>query len=997
MALFVFRHITDLWVCHMYLNCNSHFSLNYGTLSVIDLLTYAKEAGVTTMALTDINNTSGCLDFMRLAKDYGINPVIGIDFRRNTEQLYVCLAKNAEGFKQLNEFLTIHRQNHTELPDEPPALPDCFVIYPWKKGFNRSLKENEFVGLRHYDVTAFRLFGKCAADKLVALAPVTFRNKKDFNTHRILRAIYHNELLSKLPKDEQGKEEDRLLTADEMKEAYAEFPETLTNAQQLLAQCHIDFQFKQAKNKRCFSSSVEEDNQLLTAKAEEGLHYRYKEITPEIRKRFDSELTTIIEQGFCAYFLINLDIVNYAKQQGFFYIGRGSGANSLIAYCLQITDVDPIELNLYFERFINSSRKNPPDFDIDFSHIDRDQIREHIFKKYGNCAALVGSYNTFERKSAIREVGKVFGLTDSDIEHLQEGRIDKTKADQYGKLVLEYADHLHEMPNMLSIHACGILISELPITYYTALELMPVGFASTQFSMLEAEDVGLYKFDILSQRGLGHIKDAVDLVKQNQGIEVDIHRIQDFKEDERIKQMLKTGDSIGCFYVESPAMRQLMRKLEVQDYLGLVAASSVIRPGVSSSGMMREYILRYRYPERRELAHPQLLKIMPETFGVMVYQEDVIKVAHLYAGLTLEEADVMRRGMSGKFRSRAEFQAVREKFFSNCAGKGYAFEEVAEIWRQIESFAGYSFAKGHSASYAVESYQSLYLRAYYPIEFMTGVLNNFGGFYSTEFYLHEAKMLGANVELPCINNSQNLAVLNGKTIYMGLCLIKDLEQKSLNHILLEREYGGQFKSLEDFIKRVPISLEQLRILIRIKAFRFTGKTNRELLWNVHMFLGKTKKTTPRKELFENPADNTEIPTLDYSPLVDAQDEMEILGFPYTSPFELLTKNYDKAVTPAQAMMKHLGKTIYMLGYYVNIKRVTTITGQIMYFGSFVDKAGKLFDTVHFPLSIEQYPFTGKGCYLLKGRVIEDFNVPSLEVVQMQRVPWAFADDKSVTF
>ncbi len=960
-------------------------------MSVTALLECARNAGVTDMALTDINNTSGCLDFMRLAAGYGIRPVIGIDFRRNTEQLYVCLAKNAEGFRQLNEFLTIHRQNHTDLPLDPPALPDCLIIYPWKKGFTRALAENEFVGLNATDVAAYRLFGKCAPEKLVALAPVTFRNKKDFNTHRLLRAIYHNTLLSKLPLTEQGKETDRFLTPEEMKAAYNEHPHALENAAQLLRLCKIDFEFKQPKNKHCFNAKLEEDNKMLLELAEEGLHYRYKNLTDTIRKRFDTELATIIEQGFCAYFLINWDIVHFAKEQGFFHIGRGSGANSLIAYCLQITDVDPIELDLYFERFINSSRKNPPDFDIDFSHTDRDKVREYIFNKYGNCAALVGSYNTFERKSAIREIGKVFGLTDYDIETLQSEHTDKSKADRYGQLVLEYADYLHEMPNMLSIHACGILISEKPITYYTALELMPVGFPSTQFSMLEAEDVGLYKFDILSQRGLGHIKDAVELTKQNQGISIDIHRIQDFKEDQRIREMLKTGDSIGCFYVESPAMRQLMRKLEVADYLGLVAASSVIRPGVASSGMMREYILRYRYPEKRKDAHPRLLEIMPETYGVMVYQEDVIKVAHLYAGLTLEEADVMRRGMSGKFRSRAEFQIVRAKFFSNCKEKGYPDDEAAEIWRQIESFAGYSFAKGHSASYAVESYQSLYLRAYYPIEFMTGVLNNFGGFYTTEFYLHEARMLGANVELPCVNNSQNLAVLSGKTIYMGLCLIKDLEQKSLNHLLLEREYGGPYKSLEDFVKRVPISLEQLRILIRIKAFRFTGKTNRELLWDVHMLLGKSKKTAPRKELFETANESTELPTLEYSALVDAQDEMEILGFPFTSPFELLSKNYESKTTAAKDLLSNLGKTIYMLGYYVNIKRVTTITGQTMYFGCFVDKAGKLFDTVHFPDSIEQYPFTGKGCYLLKGKVVEDFNVPSLEVSQMQRIPWAFSE------
>ena len=961
-------------------------------MSVEELLQYAERLGIRRLALTDINNTSGCLDFLRLAPKYNIKPIIGIDFRHNTEQLYIGLAKNNEGYKELNDFLTHYRTQHQEVPRKPPYLPNCIIIYPWnKEQAPVSLKANEYLGIRPADIPAFRLYGKKQAqNKLVVLAPASFRTKKDFNAHRLLRAIYHNMLLSMLPVTEQGNEGDKFLPLNDLVEMYEDYPQITGNTDKILKECRVQFEFGKNKNKCTFYATAEEDEKELKALALEGLYYRYKNPDPFIVDRFNSEFETICTLGFTAYFLINWDIVRYAREKVFFYIGRGSGANSLIAYCLRITDVDPIELKLYFERFINPSRRNPPDFDIDFSHTDRDDIRQYIFNKYPGHVALVGSYSTFEKKSCIREIGKAFGLPDDEIESLQSDRLDKRRLDQYGTLVLTYAALIHGLPNQLSVHACGILISELPITTYTALELMPVGFPSTQFSMLEAEDVGLYKFDILSQRGLGHIKDAVELVKANRGEDIDIHRIQDFKEDLRIKALLKTGNTIGCFYVESPAMRQLLRKLEVEDYLGLVAASSVIRPGVASSGMMRQYILRYRYPEKRKEAHPVLWEIMPDTFGVMVYQEDVIKVAHIYAGLTLEEADVMRRGMSGKFRSRAEFQAVRDKFFSNCKDKGFPDAEVAEVWRQVESFAGYAFAKGHSASYAVESYQSLYLRAYHPIEFMTGVLNNFGGFYSTEFYLQQAQMIGATIELPCVNTSNNLAVLTGTTIYMGLCLIKDLEQNTVQSILLERQREGLFKSLDEFIKRVPVSLEQLRILIRIKAFRFTGKTSKELLWDAHMLLGKTKKTAPKKELFAMPAQPNHLPALEYGQYEDALDEMKILGFPYTSPFTLLQKQYP-GVIYASELMAQLGKVVYMVGYYVNIKKVNTIHGDIMYFGSFIDSKGALFDTVHFPQSIEQYPFTGKGCYLVKGTVIEEFDVPSVDVTHMQRINWMFSE------
>ncbi len=975
----------------MFLNCHSYFSFGYGVMSIDKLISHAIQMGVKTMALTDINNTAGCLDFLRRCKKTKLlRSVIGVDFRNGDEQLFIGIAKNNTGFKELNDFLTKHKRAKEDFPADAPQWEHCYVIYPWQRHTKRELLPHEYIGLHADDITSYRLYGQYAHDKLVALLPVTIRHKVSFDRHRLLSAIRHNTLLSKLGKDQHGKNSDRFYPRECILKLYEEFPQALANAEHILQTSHVDFEFNKESNnnKACFTKSREEDILLLTTLARTGLAMRYGAHPGfKVKRRFMKELRIIIDLGYASYFLINWDIVQYARRKGFYYVGRGSGANSLVAYSLYITDVDPIDLDLYFERFINPERRNLPDFDIDFSHTDRDDIRDYIFREYDGHVALVGSYSTYEHKSSIRELGKVMGLPANEIEALQSEWLDRKKVDRIGKLILKHAEKLREVPRQLSVHACGIIISEAPITTYSALEYFPVGYPSTQYSMLEAEDVGLHKFDILSQRGLGHIKDAVELVRTNRGEEIDIHRIQDFKVDLRIKDMLIKGDTIGCFYVESPAMRQLLRKLHVQDYHGLVAASSIIRPGVANSGMMREYILRYRYPERRKLANKRLWDIMPDTYGIMVYQEDVIKVAHMYAGLTLEQADVMRRGMSGKFRSREEFQAVKEAYYGNCKRKGYPDDEAIEVWRQIESFAGYSFAKGHSASYAVESYQSLYLRAYYPIEFMVGVLNNFGGFYSTEFYLHEAKMLGAQIELPCINHSNNLAALYGKTIYMGFCLIKDLEVATVENILRVRE-EGEFADLNDFVKRVPVSLEQVRILIRIKAFRFTGRTAKELLWDAHLLMGKEKKSAPRRELFRVAAHSDTLPPLEYDQYEDALDEMKILSFPYTSPFRLLSRNYDK-LTLAKDMMTHLGQTIYMVGYYVNIKRVTTITGETMYFGSFIDEQGYLFDSVHFPRSIEQYPFTGRGCYILKGKVIEEFNVPSLDVSHMQRIPWAF--------
>jgi len=467
---------------------------------------------------------------------------------------------------------------------------------------------------------------------------------------------------------------------------------------------------------------------------------------------------------------------------------------------------------------------------------------------------------------------------------------------------------------------------------------------------------------------------------------IDIHDIPRFKDDERIKEQLRNGEAIGCFYVESPAMRMLLKKLRVDNYLGLVAASSVIRPGVASSGMMREYILRFRFPERRKDAHPVLLDIMPETFGVMVYQEDVIKVAHYFAGLDLGESDILRRAMSGKFRSREEFAKIEEKFFANCRKMGHDPEITKEVWRQIESFAGYAFSKGHSASYAVESYQTLFLKAYYPIEYMVATINNGGGFYRWDVYLHEARRHGALVEAPCVNFSDAATVLRDKTIHLGLVMLKDLDRNTFTNILVARMQDGAFKNLYDLVKRTGISLDQVSLLIRVGALRFTGKAKKELLWEAHFMLGTMKPAVPTPDLFDVEPRSFELPQLSTEEYENAFDEMELLGLSLCSPFELLRDKTVESVRVAQFKV-HLNKVIRTRGFMTSIKYTRTGKGKTMYFGTFIDRNGEFLDTVHFPPVAAKYPFRGRGIYRMEGKVVEEFGFYSLEVMRMIKEPY----------
>jgi len=971
--------------------------MRYGTFNEKELIELAQENDVETIVLTDINNTSACLNFVRLCTKHKIPKAIGVDFRNDHQQLYVVIARNNEGFQEINTFLSTHLEHKKPFPDHAPLFENAFVIYPLVKVMELEktrFRESEFIGisiaaLRKLPFTAYIKM----TEQLVVLQTVTFRNKKDFNAHRLLRCIDLNILLSQLPELQQGSYENQMLPLAELETAFGDYPFILENTRRLLAQCSISFNFENAQlnaNQQRYLDSKTADYELLKSLAYDGIDHRYgdQHDKKDVVERIEKELGIVQKKGFVAYFLINWRICKYARSKNYFYVGRGSGANSILAYLLQITEVDPIELDLYFERFINDYRTSPPDFDLDFSWDDREDITRFIFSEFDN-VALLATYNTFQYRAVIRELGKVFGLPRADIDLLTTGNFQQHQLDQMHRLVLRYSLLLKDMPNYTSIHAGGILITDRPIHYYSATSLPPKGYRTVQFDMHIAEDAGIHKFDILAQRGLGKIRDTIEIIKYNQpdAPVANVHTdVKKFMKDPEINKMLSRSGCIGCFYIESPAMRMLLSKLATNDYIGLVAASSVIRPGVAQSGMMREFILRTRYPEKRAQAHPIMQGIMPETYGIMVYQEDVIKVAHYYAKLDLAEADVLRRGMSGKYRSREEFQKVEQKYFQNCLHLGYDPAESQEIWNQIKSFAGYAFAKGHSASYAVESYQSLYLKRYFPLEYMTATLNNGGGFYRPELYVHEARMCGAIIEAPCINNSNIANIIKGKSIFLGYSYLKELEKKTMIRIIEARHQEGKFVSLEDFINRVLISIDQLSILIRINAFRFTGMDRYELLWQAHYKLDKSPQKYIQNKLFVPEYREAVIPQLNTTTQELAYEQIELLGFPLCSHFDLLAEP-PKNTNCREDMKASNGKMIFIYGYVVNIKTTHTGKGKRMQFGTFLDRNGHFFDTVMFPPVAARIRFRGSGIYKVYGKVVEEFDFYSIEVHDMQKADY----------
>ncbi|GAB4327169.1 MAG: hypothetical protein Kow00127_19960 [Bacteroidales bacterium] len=971
----------------MYINCHSYYSLRYGTLSIEKLTALAKEQHVRALALTDINNSTGIIDFVKACNEQKIRAAGGIEFRNGNRLLYIGLARNIDGMQELNEFLTEHNLSRQPLPEEAPEFNQVYIIYPFESPPQHRLRENEYIGVRPSDARKrFHPNWKKYAGRLVVWQPVTFADARGFEIHRNLRAVDNNTLLSKLTSEMIARNDETFPPPQYLYQTFAHSPEILKNTERLLGECNLRYDFHSFKNKKSYTGDPAEDRQLLTRLAMEGMKERYGDNHPEALRRVRRELKIIFELGFASYFLITWDLIRFSMSKGYYHVGRGSGANSIVAYCLRITDVDPIDLDLYFERFINPRRSSPPDFDIDYSWRERDEVQKYIFRKYGpKHTALLGALSTFRGKSIFRELGKVYGLPKEEIDELVDYPETAATKNDITRKIYHLAGDIMDFPNLRSIHAGGILISEEPITRYTALDLPPKGFPTTQWDMYVAEDIGYEKLDILSQRGIGHIRDAAEIIRENRGITIDVHEVEKFKKDRRVQKQLKKGETIGCFYIESPAMRGLLKKLRCDNYLTLVAASSIIRPGVARSGMMREYIHRFHNPDSFEYPHPILKEQLSETYGVMVYQEDVIKVCHHFAGLDLADADVLRRAMSGKFRGHAGMKRIVDKFFDNCRARGYPEELTREIWRQIDSFAGYSFSKAHSASYAVESFQSLYLKAWFPLEFITAVINNFGGFYHTWVYFNEARRAGAEIMLPCVNHSRYLTRLTGKKLYIGFVHINGMESKLAQQIVGEREMNGPYTGLADFVRRIPCGIEQLTLLIRLEAFRFTGKNKKELLWEAYMLTGK-KPANYQSLLFAPEERNYRLPALENNLLENAYDEIELLGFPVTlTAFDMLQTGFRGEIR-AREMIHHTGEKVRMIGNLVTIKYVKTIHREWMHFGTFLDDEGNFFDTVHFPASLKSYPFTGKGVYLMLGVVTEEFGFPSLTVEKLARLP-----------
>jgi DNA polymerase III alpha subunit len=494
---------------------------------------------------------------------------------------------------------------------------------------------------------------------------------------------------------------------------------------------------------------------------------------------------------------------------------------------------------------------------------------------------------------------------------------------------------------------------------------------------MESEEL-IYQLPKEWREGIKVISLYPPIPKNTAGVDFDIYDFEMLFNNERTNELIRTGQTIGCFYIESPGMRSLLRKLDVHDFEMLTAASSIIRPGVAESGMMQEFIARHKDPAKRKYLVPEMEDVLGETYGVMIYQEDVIKVAHHVAGLSLEEADLLRRAMSGKMRSHSAMEKIIEKYFSSCKDKGLTDNQSKELWRQIESFAGYSFCKAHSASFALLSYQVAFLKAHYPAEFMASVLSNSGGFYSAAVYVWECKRLGLKIHLPCINKSNDEYTGRKDKIQIGLMAIKNLSRNSIQKIIDERKKDGEYHSLADFLIRTKLGFEETSILIKCGAMGCFKKTRPELLRLLDIYIHKRKILDESyNDLFlhETFTMENEIKTdINFSVEEICKTEYESFGYMVTRHPLYFYRSFTEhsSIVKAKDLNKHCGKNVRLIGWYMTSKRIRTRKGDIMKFLSLEDTTGT-FESVIFPRQYEQFAelTMSMGPYVIDGKVDEN--------------------------
>jgi DNA polymerase-3 subunit alpha/error-prone DNA polymerase len=987
------------------LTVRSHYSLMWGVPSIRRLCRAARQMGYDRLALTDTDNLYGLWPFLKTCRREGLRPIIGAEVTDpGAGQRAVCLVENDTGYRNLCRLLTRrHLDAGFDLGTTLPTLARGLVVLTRDAGL---LEQWHRAGVcvaaalpRRPLPFGHRLCrtAKTLGVPLVATPGSFFLTPAEARVHRLLRAIDGNTSLARLGPREVAPHDAWLAAPDEYERRFAICPAAL-QATHAVAE-RLGFQgpqFGLVMPPWC-ETNGRSAAEALRAAAYSGALQRYGNDLPEpVVDRLEHELDTIATMGFSGYFLIVRDIVARSPRT----CGRGSGAASLVAYCLAITNVCPLKHNLYFERFLNPGRTDPPDIDVDFAWDERDDVLQAVLDRYQGHAALVANHVAFQPRMALREIARVFGLADSEINRITK-RLPRfwRAAEAGGELlahvrrhpaaraltfpppwpeIMQAAQQIVGLPRHLSVHPGGVVITPAPIDTYVPVERAPKGVPIIQWEKDATEAAGLVKIDLLGNRSLGVIRDTIHNLHANK---VSFNEScwepeDDFATQEAVAQ----GQTMGCFYIESPAMRLLQQKAGVGDFEHLVIHSSIIRP--AANDFIREY-LRRLHGGAWDPIHPFLADVLDETFGIMVYQEDVARAAVALAGFSHAEADGLRKILSKKDRQH-HLRDWRARFFTGARDRGVATPKIEAVWDMIMSFSGYSFCKPHSASYARVSFQAAYLKVHFPAEFMAAVISNRGGFYSTFAYVSEARRMGLTILPPAVATSAVRWSGNGDTLRVGLIAIKNLSVATRQRIVVQRRQGA-YRSLDDFLDRIRPDEAEARALILCGALdAFAPDGNRAaLLWHLARWQqASTRPVAPRLP-FAHDTDAVACPALPpENERRRLRHQFAILGFLCDRhPLELYADSLAaQARVKTDQLGRLVGRQVWVAGWLITGKVVRTQKGDAMQFLTFEDECGRI-ETTFFPDAYRRFChlFDENRPYVLHGRVEQDWGAITLTV------------------
>lgn len=960
----------------------SHASLLRGTASSAALVAQLARFGYDTCLVADRDNLYAVVETQRAAAAAGLRCLVGAELAESCPggASAVLIARDNAGYAALCELIT--RRKLAELEGGRGAAPSfdlAAALTPLPRGLfvltastalaqtlvaagdPRRLREHLFLVLERPARTLAAELRVCAAADTLGLSLVAARATpfldaaREAPVHRLLTAIRRLETVRHLDESELTPPSHALVPPAALAALYRDQPAALAATAHIAAACSFQFPRHTPIFPRFPLPAGETPYGTLYERCHAGLRRRYPHSVPAAAvERLVHELSVIRSMGFLEYFLVVGDIVAYAHTHGIECAGRGSGAGSMVAYALGITPVDPLRHHLYFERFLHPGRRDLPDLDIDLCWIGRARVIEAVYERYGrDRVAMISTHPAFQPRSAFRETARAYGVPPALIDriarripHHLEGSLAALLAGEAvfdgvalappeRQLLLAQAEALRGLPHHLSVHPGGIVIGDRPLAQLVPLERAAGGLVITQLDMYSIEEVGLVKIDLLGNRCLSEIAETCAHVEARTGVRPDLERLSGH--DARTARLLAAGRTLGCFQLESPAMRALLVRLGARDLATTIHAVALVRPGPSEGGMKDRFIRRARGQEPAAPPHPALAELLAPQHGILLYEEDVMCVAATLTGMSLAQGDDLRRAIK-QLTLRGDavgLEALADRFAARAGTHGVPASQARDIWEQLARFGRYAFNKAHAASFGVLAYRSAYLKAHHPQAFFCALFNHHAGMYPFAALVAEARRCRVPVLLPCVNRSAACFVPEADGIRTPLARVKGLSARAIESLLAARP----FVDLGDALARARLTRPELEDLILVGALDFSARPRPVLLWQARTLPTPARGQPPTGTLTGCEVDAPPLAELSLARRV--AEELRLLGAGLSChPLHFVcARRAHAGCCPLAEVPRHLGQRVRVAGLRIASRRLTTRRGQHMAFVTIEDETG----------------------------------------------------------